>query len=105
MSEVSKHLEAHLSIVLVNDRYALSATPSVGGMADVYRATDLLSPDHKTVAVKLFRFGAVDDEILKESFRRETMALRELSHPNIVQLIESGADGANGTPVRRDGMD
>lgn len=85
-------------MILVNGQYALAATAQAGGMADVYRATDLLSPDHKTTAVKLFRFGAVDDEILKESFRRETMALRELRHPNIVQLIASGTDTNSGRP-------
>ncbi len=67
-------------------------------MADVYRATDLLSEQHRTVAVKLFRYGAIDEAILKESFRRETMALHELIHPNIVRLVDSDTDTQSGHP-------
>lgn len=47
----------------------------------------------RKVAVKLFRYGAIEDEVLAESFRRETTALRELRHPNIVELLDAGVDG------------
>jgi serine/threonine protein kinase len=59
-------------------------------MADVYRATDLLHESQRPVAVKLLRAGPLADEILRESFRRETMALRELVHEHIVQLLDAG---------------
>jgi len=46
--------------------------------------------------VKLLRHGAVDDEVLNESFRRETKALRELKHQNIVELLDVGMDDETG---------
>ena len=82
---------------ILNERYALLGKPISGGMSDVYKSVDLLQ-DGKNVAVKLFK---ADDtleinEILKESFRRETLALRELKHENIVELHDSGIDESTG---------
>jgi len=81
-----------LAVVLLNNRYAMQPVSKSGGMADVHRATDLLHDEHRTVAVKLFRYGSLDESILNESFRRETVALRELLHENIVELLDSGID-------------
>jgi hypothetical protein len=64
-------------------------------MADVYCATDLDNAGQK-VAVKLLRYLPEQDEIISESFRRETDALRRLEHPNIVKLIEAGQDADTG---------
>jgi superfamily I DNA and/or RNA helicase/serine/threonine protein kinase len=63
-------------------------------MAEVYKAYDI--NENRTVAVKLFRQGAIEDEILKEAFDRELRSLKELRHPNIVQLFDSGIDKATG---------
>ena len=82
---------------ILNKRYALLGKPFSGGMAEVYKATDL-NQDGNIVAVKLFKLdeaGEVND-ILKESFRRETLALRELKHDNIVELYDSGVDENSG---------
>lgn len=78
-------------VLIVNGRYALSPTPKIGGMADVYEATDVLE-GHRKVAVKLFRQGHLQDDILEESFKRETQALKELKHPGIVDLLDAGMD-------------
>lgn len=80
---------------IINDRYVLLPNPRLGGMADVYKATDY-QRDGCQVAVKVFKHGQIEDNILTESFRRETQALRELKHPSIVELIDSGRDKLTG---------
>ena len=80
---------------LINNRYALSPKPRSGGMADVYRARDY-EKDEQLVAVKVFKHGQIEDEILKESFRRETQALKELKHQGIVELLDYGKDDITG---------
>lgn len=81
---------------IVNSRFMLTTDPPKGGgMADVYRALD--SHDSgRAVAVKVLRSCAVENEILQEVFRRETSALSNLRHPNIVELIDHGFDAATG---------
>ncbi|WP_242055407.1 MULTISPECIES: serine/threonine-protein kinase [Nostocales] len=79
----------------INNRYALSPKPRSGGMADVYRAIDY-EQEELRVAVKLFKHGQLEGDILEESFRRETQALKELKHPGIVELLDSGKDESTG---------
>lgn len=77
---------------LINQRYALLPTPPrSGGMAEVYKAIDMQS-DAKQVAVKVFKHGTLEEQVLKEAFKRETNALKELKHPNIVELLDAGID-------------
>jgi len=80
---------------IINDRYVLFPNPRIGGMADVYKASDYQN-DGCQVAVKVFKHGQIDVGILAESFRRETQALRELKHPSIVELFDSGTDKQTG---------
>jgi serine/threonine protein kinase len=80
---------------IINDRYLLRSNPRLGGMADVYKATDD-QRDDRQVAVKVFKHGQIDADILVESFRRETQALRELKHQSIVELFDSGRDKQTG---------
>ena len=80
---------------IINDRYFLLPNPRSGGMADVYKATDY-QRDGCQVAVKVFKHGQIDVDILAESFRRETQALRELKHQSIVELSDSGKDKQTG---------
>ena len=84
-----------MSVRFINDRYALSPNPHSGGMADVYRARDY-EQEERLVAVKLFKHEQLEPEILAESFRRETQALKELKHPGIVELLDSGVDQETG---------
>jgi serine/threonine protein kinase len=79
-------------MLIINERYVLSKQPhSVGGMAEVYSATDMEN-NQQRVAVKLFKHGIINDEIIAESFRRETQALKELEHLHIVKLFDAGMD-------------
>ncbi|MBD2248377.1 serine/threonine-protein kinase [Nostoc sp. FACHB-888] len=80
---------------IINDRYALSPNLRSGGMADVYQAIDM-KEGLRQVAVKVFKHGQIEVDILVESFRRETQALRELKHPSIVELFDSGRDKQTG---------
>lgn len=80
---------------LINGQYALEPKPISGGMADVYPATDMLGQMRK-VAVKIFKQGRVEKEVIQESFRRETQALQDLKHPGIVAILDSGRDEATG---------
>ena len=45
---------------------------------------------------QVFKHGQIDVDILAESFRRETQALRELKHQSIVELSDSGKDKQTG---------
>ena len=84
-----------MPVRLINGRYALSPNPRAGGMADVYQASDMLD-DLRRVALKEFKHGQIEADILAESFRRETQALQELKHPGIVELLDSGKDETTG---------
>lgn len=80
---------------VINERYALSDKPRSGGMADVYQAIDMKG-GLRQVAVKVFKHGQIEADILAESFRRETQALKELKHSGIVELLGSGKDESTG---------
>jgi serine/threonine protein kinase len=71
-------------------RYITRGNPRSGGIASVYRATD--ADTGNTVALKIFRSGDGTDEVIEESFRREVQALTDLSHPNVVRILNSGRD-------------
>ena len=82
---------AELGAVL-GGRYRLDQVLGQGGMATIFRATD--SKLDREVAVKVLRpeYGA--DAAFVERFRHEAQAAASLSHPNIVQVYDFGADPA-----------
>jgi serine/threonine protein kinase len=84
-----------MPVRFINERYALSSNPRFGGMADVYRARDY-EQDERLVAVKIFNHQQIEVDILTESFKRETQALKELKHSGIVELLDSGKDESTG---------
>ena len=72
-------------------RYELEELAGTGGMSSVYRARDTLLERH--VALKLLHeYHGADQESI-ERFRREARAVAQLSHPNIVTVIDRGEDG------------
>jgi serine/threonine protein kinase len=79
---------------VIRGRYVLAGLPK-GGMAEVYKGADLRD-GFRPVAVKVLTSVKLDQDILAETFRRETQALRELRHPGIVELIDAGTDDATG---------
>ena len=61
-------------------------------MSSVFRARDRLL--ERVVALKILHAHYGDDEATVERFRREARAVAQLSHPNIVTVIDRGeADG------------
>jgi eukaryotic-like serine/threonine-protein kinase len=77
---------------MISDRYELGDRLGSGGMSTVYRATDRVL--ERTVAVKVLAEHLSDDEKFVARFRREALAVAKLIHPNIVQVYDTGVDGA-----------
>jgi tRNA A-37 threonylcarbamoyl transferase component Bud32 len=76
---------------LIAERYELEELVGKGGMSSVYRAKDRLL--ERTVAIKLLHEHYSRDDDYVERFRREARAAAQLSHPNIVTVIDRGEDG------------
>lgn len=73
---------------IARNRYQITARLGEGGMGFVYRAWDTNLGTE--VVVKVPRRSLLDDPEFAERFTRETRALVELSHPNIVPIMEVG---------------
>jgi serine/threonine-protein kinase len=71
------------------DHYRIEAVVARGGMAVLYRATDLDSG--KPVAIKLPLEATESDPVLIERFRREQQIGQELDHPGIVKTYDGEA--------------
>src|SRR5712692_10759422 len=77
---------------LIADRYELEELVGSGGMSSVFKARDRLLD--RNVALKILHEHHLDDAEYVERFRREARAVAQLSHPNIVTVIDRGeADG------------
>ena len=77
---------------VIAERYELVEICGTGGMSTVYKAHDQLL--ERNVALKVLHPHYSDDEEYIERFRREARAVAQLSHPNIVTVIDRGeADG------------
>lgn len=76
---------------LLNGRYRLVAQQGSGGMAVIYKATDLALG--RTVAVKILRPSLTSDPEFLKRFRQEARNVANLSHPNIVTVHDVGQDG------------
>jgi len=81
---------------VVDDRFRLERLLGKGGMGRVYEATQLSV--ERRVAVKLIRYRGTPDRSVRERFVREARVVSELSHPNIVRLIDFGRDEERGAP-------
>ena len=64
-----------------------------GGMAFVHRAEDPFRPD-RPLAVKFLRTEAAADSELVLRFLREGEVLRQLRHPNLVEVMDFGRAGS-----------
>ena len=76
---------------LLAQRYQLGDQLGAGSLAVVYEARDLVLG--RDVAVKLLRPAAAVSRPLRARFERETRALADAHHPNLVRVFDSGADG------------
>lgn len=76
---------------LLNQRYQLLEKIGSGGMAEVFRARDLML--ERYVAIKVLRADYSSSAEFQERFRQEARAAANLSHPNIVTVHDFGLDG------------
>ena len=76
------------------DRYDLRGPLGAGGMATVYRATDL--KHQRAVAIKVLR-PELSERIGTDRFLREIEIAARLQHPHILPLLDSGEAAAPST--------
>ena len=75
----------------LGNRYQITEKIGMGGMAEVYKATD--STLGRTVAVKVMLPQYASDPNFAARFRREAQAAANLSSPYIVNIYDWGRDG------------
>lgn len=76
----------------IDGRYRVDAFVARGGMATVYRATDLRLD--RTVALKVMHGSLAEDHDFVARFVREARSAAQLSHPAIVAVFDQGeSDG------------
>ena len=75
---------------VIGGRYELEELVGSGGMSSVYKAHDTLLERH--VALKILHEHYLADDEYVERFRREARAVAQLSHPNLVTVIDRGDD-------------
>mgnify|MGYP000009127503 FL=1 len=75
---------------VLGGRYEIINKIGNGGMATVYRATDLVLKRY--VAVKILRDEFTTDEEFIRRFETEAQSAARLTHPNIVSIYDVGVD-------------
>lgn len=93
MQAVDRDLEPG---VVIGGRYRVEARLGSGGMAKVYRATQLSM--QRPVALKVMQAGLLSDAQAMKRFYREAQAASSLTHPNIVNVHDFGVDDETQMP-------
>jgi len=75
---------------VIKNRYKLLTSIGGGGMAEVYKASDLIL--NREVAVKILRQQYVNDTEFVKRFRREAHSVASLSHENLVAIYDVGEE-------------
>lgn len=70
----------------LDGRYEILQLIGVGGMANVYKARDVI--DGRLVAVKILREEYASNEEFVRRFKNESKAIAALNHPNIVKVYD-----------------
>ena len=76
---------------MLSGRYRLESKLGSGGMSTVYLARD--ETLERWVAAKVLHREISDQPDQIERFRREARAVAQVSHPNVVAVIDAGEDG------------
>jgi len=74
----------------LSDDYQIGEILGVGTVGTIYRATDRKTD--RQVAVKKLHPTVSSDPLIRARFRRETMILNRLDHPNIIRYFGGGED-------------
>lgn len=81
-------MSSHLIGKTLSDRFRIETTIGSGAVANIYRGTDLQT--NTVVAIKqLMDTAKQADEAQITRFERESNAMENLSHPNIVNVIDT----------------
>ncbi|WP_128773290.1 serine/threonine-protein kinase [Actinomyces oricola] len=78
----------------IQGRYRLVERIALGGMGEVWRATDLRSG--RAVAAKILRPELIGDEIFLSRLRAEAVNSRGLRHPNLAMVLDAGERDGSG---------
>ncbi len=70
----------------LDGRYEVLQLVGVGGMANVYKARDVI--DERLTAVKVLREEYASNEEFVRRFKNESKAIAALNHPNIVKVYD-----------------
>ena len=81
--------------VLLAGRYRLEHQIAVGGMGEVWCATDQVLD--RQIAVKLLRGDVGDEPALLDRFRAEARHAGALTHPGVARVYDYGEDGLAGS--------
>jgi serine/threonine-protein kinase len=73
---------------IIGGKYQVSSLVGEGGMSIVYKA--IQEGINRPVAIKLLRDELCDDEANVKRFKRESKAVSQLSHPNLVGIYDVG---------------
>ena len=77
---------------LLDDRYRVERPIARGGMSTVYRCVDTRLG--RNVAAKVLAPELSADPVARSHFKREARAMAQLSHPCLVNVYDTGSDGA-----------
>lgn len=91
MSEAATGSPGALTGTVLSGRYRLESKLGSGGMSTVYLARD--ETLERWVAAKVLHREISDEPDQIERFRREARAVAQVSHPNVVAVIDAGEDG------------
>jgi serine/threonine-protein kinase len=91
MSDATTGAPGALTGTVLSGRYRLESKLGSGGMSTVYLARD--ETLERWVAAKVLHREISDQPDQIERFRREARAVAQVSHPNVVAVIDAGEDG------------
>ena len=91
MSEATQGAPGALTGTVLSGRYRLESKLGSGGMSTVYLARD--ETLERWVAVKVLHREISDQADQLERFSRESRSVAQVSHPNVVAVIDAGEDG------------
>src|ERR687894_2237647 len=93
MSEATTGTPGALAGTVLSGRYRLEQRLGSGGMSTVYLARD--ETLERWVAAKILHREISDQPDQIERFRREARAVAQVSHPNVVAVIDAGESGGH----------
>ena len=81
-----------LEKTVLDDRYLLEQLIGMGGMAVVFKATDM-QINNNTVAIKMLKEEVASNEVMVKRLQKESEAELQLRHPNIVNIDSINVKG------------